>query len=790
MNFFKPFYLPLLFILSLSVKSQQNVSFSGSVSDARSNPVQGAVIHVLNTNLTTFSDEQGRFIFKEVLPGKYPLQVYATGYAAITPTVDIGLQSPDTTTAFVLKESSKQLDEVLISSQKNEETLQAVPISISTLSAKKIKEYALWNTKELTAVVPNLYAANPGDERNVTSIRGVISSSYDPAVSTYVDGVNQFSLDTYIAQLSDVERIEVLRGPQGTLYGRNAMGGVINILTKQPANTFSGSLEAVTGNYGQLRVNPALRFPLIKDRLFVGISSIFSKRDGYYTNSYNNTSFDDQHTFSNNLYLKFLASKKWVLSLNAKHQQFNNKGAFPLVNDRDEALGNPFILNQNAVARMLDKIFNISLSLNYTGDRFNLTNQAAYQYNHRYYDKPIDGDFSPIDAISILNNYGGKWNRVKVFTNELRLTSPANGTGKLKWVAGSYFFHQENPSKQGLHYGNDAGMIGSPATNFTSINSTKANGYGIAAFGQVTYLILPKLNIIAGIRYDYEEKKYTVMGEYASDSDPGNLIVTVPDTIGKASFRAFSPKLGLSYEVDSNKTAFLTYSRGYRAGGLTSLSSDPSAPPLYAFKPEFSQNIELGLKNKLLNNRMQLNLAFFLTKVTDIQVPSLVYPDAITVTKNAGSLTSKGVEVEVSAKPFNGLQIDYNFGYTDAEFGNLEYAQYGTSVNLKGNRQVFTPKTTSMLALQYEYKFRETYKISIRGEWRNLGEQYFDVGNMIRQGNYSIFNNALTVSYRQTSLSFWMKNFLDKKYISYAYDFGAIHLGDPKTFGLTLLTSF
>src|SRR4029078_1299097 len=138
-----------------------------------------------------------------------------------------------------------------------EENVQAIPSSISALSAKSISDYRIWNSKDLTAIVPNLYSANPGDGRNVTSIRGVTSSSYDPAVTTYIDGVNQFTLDTYIPQLFDVTRIAVLRGHQGTLYGRSAMGGVINIITRQPTNETNGFVEINAGKYGEQRYSGA-----------------------------------------------------------------------------------------------------------------------------------------------------------------------------------------------------------------------------------------------------------------------------------------------------------------------------------------------------------------------------------------------------------------------------------------------------------------------------------------------------------------------------------------------------
>src|SRR5204863_9593779 len=187
-----------------------------------------------------------------------------------------------------LPEAGVQLDAVWVSAQKREELLQRVPLSITALSSRQVQQYRLWNSNELTTIVPNLYSANSGDDRNVTSIRGVTTTSYDPAVATYIDGVNQFGLDTYIATLFDIERIEVLRGPQGTLYGRNAMGGVINIITKQPTNNTNLFAEISAGNHNQQRYSVAVRTPIIPDKLFFGGSLLYDKRAGFYTNEYDN----------------------------------------------------------------------------------------------------------------------------------------------------------------------------------------------------------------------------------------------------------------------------------------------------------------------------------------------------------------------------------------------------------------------------------------------------------------------------------------------------------------------
>src|SRR5260221_10291629 len=326
-----------LLFCTIIVWGQQATMVNGSVTDSKSNSIARASVYILNNNYGTYTDDQGKFQLKNLNPGKYIISISAVGYSTVNEEVNT-IETKDI--HIVLSESDTHLDEVIVSAQKKEEVLQKLPLSVSALSSTKVRDYHLWRNKDITAVVPNLYSANPGDDRNVTSIRGVTSTSYDPAVATYVDGVNQFSLDTYIPQLFDVERIEVLRGPQGTLYGRNAMGGVINIITKQPGNETSGFAELSVGYYGLQRYNIALRTPLIKDKLFLGVSGMYNNLGGFYTNDYNNTKFDKQHFFLGNYYLKFLASQKWALTLNVKHHINRNNGPFSLVNGVVEAFNN------------------------------------------------------------------------------------------------------------------------------------------------------------------------------------------------------------------------------------------------------------------------------------------------------------------------------------------------------------------------------------------------------------------------------------------------------------------
>ncbi len=766
--------------------AQETTSLTGKVVDEQSMPVRGASVHLLNTNYGVLTDRDGEFTIQRVYNGKYLVQVTAVGYATITRETAVSGSSGKL--EFILYPGVMQLDDVVVSAQKREEVLQRSPLSVTALSSRQVQEYRLWNIKEVTAISPNLYSADPGDKRNVTSVRGITTTSYDPAVATYVDGVNQFSLDTYISPLIDIERIEVLRGPQGTLYGRNAMGGVINIITKQPTNQASGSAEVNFGNYGQQRFVLALRTPVIKDKLYVGASGSYEKLNGFYVNNFNGARYDRQHGTTGNYYVKYLPGQQWDLTFNLKHNSNRNNGPFPLV--VGDAFSAPFELSQNATTQLVDELLNTSVSINHTGRAVNFSAQSSYQSNYRYYKSPIDADFSPIDGITLKYDFGRDWNNVKVLSQEFRFTSSPISTSPLKWTAGTFLFYQKNPVKQATHFGKDARLVGSPDTDYALINTTKARGHGVAVYGQATYSISDQLDITAGIRYDRERKKQSVLGEYQKDPNPVPDFEYRPDTSASAKFSAFSPKLTVNYKVSNNNIIYATYTKGFRAGGLTPLSLDPSQPALFAFEPEHSNNIEVGVKNNLPGNRLLFNVTVFYSVVSNAQVPTLVLPAAVTITRNTGMLKSKGVEAEIIATPLKGLELNYSFGYTHSKYQNLKLSQNGGEVNLKGNRQIFTPEITSMLAVQYAHLISRKHDINllVRGEWRYLGTQFFDLANTIRQSPYHLFNSRAGITAKRLSLFFWLRNMGDQRYISYAYEFGAVHLGDPRTYGITLAT--
>ncbi len=621
----KSFIIILIFLITGTQLIFAQSAITGNITDAKSNPLANVSIHLLNTNVGTISNAQGNFVLNRIPPGNYTIRFSSVGYVAKNEVITVGNEKVNM--KVNLLEEGSSLDEVVVTAQKKEELVQNLPLSITAISTEKVKDFRLWNSKDITAIVPNLYSAEPGDKRNITSIRGITSSSYDPAVATYIDGVNQFSLDTYISPLFDVERIEVLRGPQGTLYGRNAMGGVINIITRQPTNSTDVFAEGSIGNYGTIRYSAGIKTAVVKDKVFIGIAGLYESTNGFYTNEFNNSYYDQQHSITGNYYIKYVANPKLVMTLNVKHNANRNNGPFPLVIGVDEAFSNPYKVNQNAITKIIDNTFNASLSVNYAGSGLNLQSQTSYQKNYRYYTNPIDADFSPIDGITLNYNYGKKWNTVGVISEELKISNPAQSSSKLKWIAGTYFFYQNSPTKVSTNFGDDGTLVGAPDNNFSLINTSKADGYGIAFYGQATYAVAKKVNFTAGLRYDNEYKKLDILGEYQKDPDPAFPIRS--DTSAHASFNAVTPKFVIDYHLNSAHLLYASYSKGFRAGGLTPLSSDPSVPALFPFKPEYSNNVEAGIKNEFFAKKLFFNVTLFYTTVTNAQVPTIELARAV-----------------------------------------------------------------------------------------------------------------------------------------------------------------
>ena len=768
-----------LLLFSSIVKAQNDYQVTFNFKNLQTKNKTIVDVSLLNFDILPSENNERFVIYSNIPKGNYQAKISAEGFA--TQVVSFYVDK-DMDIEVLMQPDYKNLGDVIVNSNKRDFNILSVPAAITSLNSKQIRDMRIWELSDLSGLAPNLFLSNSGDNRNVTSIRGITTTSYEQAVVTYIDGVAQFNLDTYIPQLQNVDKIEIIRGAQGTMYGRNAMGGIINITTKKPQNKTTAFADVQLGNFGQQRYSGGISAPLIKDKLFVGVSAMHDKKNGFYTNTLFNEKYDRQQQSMVDLQLRYFLRKNWSIMANYKQYIGLNNGAFPLVNDLTSLFEKPYELSQNQLSPMRDNTSNSSVSIKHKGQKFDLTIQSSYQRNYRYYDKTLDADFSPADIVGVFNNYGNKYNTVGIFSNELRLQSTKDiNSGGLEWTAGIFHFMQRNPGRQAIVFGSDAVFIGVPDVNFALISNNNAQNNGLAVYGNLGYKLTKKLSLIGGLRMDNENRRLTVSSEY--EKQPQSPIVTQPPISSKTNYTAFSPKLGLQYQPKEYQHIYLNYARGFRSGGLTGIGSDPSQLPLRAFLPEFSNMFELGTKGSNKKQSIRYGFAAFYNLVTNIQTPLLVLPDAVVITQNAGRMRSFGIEFDMMAQITKGLSVQYNSGFTDAKYIKLEGVNDGEQIDLSGNKQVFTPAYTQSIALQYDLNIGKNVW-TIRTDYLRTGKQYFDLANKIVQNEYGLLNLRSSIRTNHFDFSVWARNIAGTKYIDYAYDFGAAHLGRPRTFGI------
>jgi iron complex outermembrane receptor protein len=775
------FFVFTCLLLTLTGFSQENITLTISAKNKQGNKIEGVEVNFLNFNPSVDIQDKEKHVYNNLTKGYYELLITAEGYASV---IWKGHLDKTQEVSILMESNAIKLDEVVVSNDKKQVNILNTPGSVSSINAKQIRDMRIWEISDLSGFAPNLFIANSGDNRNVTGIRGMVTTSYEQSVATYVDGVAQFNLDTYIPQLNEIESIDIIRGAQGTFYGRNAMGGVINITTKKPTNTRQINAGVQFGNYGQKRINASVNAPIIKNKLFFGLSALHDAKNGFFTNEFLNKKFDNQQQTLLNLQLKYFLSKGWSLQADLKQYIAKNDGAFPLVNDMKALFEKPYTLSQNLTSSMRDNSRNASIVAKHKGKKTDITIQHARQRNYRFYENALDADFSPADIVGIYNNYGKDFNTVNVMTNELRFNSVKSSPDQVfEWSAGLFQFTQKSPTKQATVFGNDAGLFGVPDKNFSIISINKGDNNGLAAYGHMNYKINDKVSLNGGMRIDRENRKLTIGSEY--EKQPRPAFPMMADTTGKSSYGAFSPKLGIQYQPSAHELMYLSFSRGFRSGGMTSISSDPSQVPLSAYNPEFSNMFEAGIKGKDKNNQFRYAIAVFYNKVMDIQTPLLVLPDAVTIIQNAGEMNAWGMEVEMELKLTKGLSVQYSGGLTSAKYAVLGVVSNGAQVDLSGNKQVFTPSSTNYFATQYQTSIA-AHELMFRLEYNHTGKQFFDLANTIEQKAYGLVNFRSSIRTKHFDISLWGRNLLGKKYINYAYDFGAAHLGNPRMIGVGL----
>jgi iron complex outermembrane receptor protein len=769
---------------------------NGVVLDTDKNPVSNTAVQVLNSVQTTRTDDQGEF--KLSLPkGTYKLQLSAPGF--LIHVEEISVYEENQRIILTLSHSIHEIEEVVITGNKFDESGIQSPLTITAISSDKINATRTWDLNNLVALVPNLQYADLGvSYQQQIAIRGISVFSETPSVSTYIDGVNALDIAANGLQLMDVERIEILRGPQGTLYGRNAMAGVINIITKQPTNATKAFGEASIGNQGLQRYGFGIKTPLVKNKLFFGFSGQYYYQNGYYNNDLSDkTTFlheplagvpeddvrmGDQASWYGNLFLKYLVSPKLNLTFNSKMQYDHSVGAsayYQAVENNQIALEKPYTFAVNSLGSNSRMVSNNSLAFTVDHSRFRFFSTSSFQYVLQAYNG-IDQDLYPYDlgiGSTYRNKLGDPYPQT-VFSQEIRFSSPSKAS-KWQWTTGVYGFVQDYDKQYAAVYEELSLFFGMKPG--TQISKTDQFNTGIAAFGNLDYTIREKLTLSAGLRFDYENRKTAVARYYLEDD--GTRDYDIPDTLLNSHFNALSPKIALKYVLSKQHMLYASYARGFRAGGNNMFSDAKYS----GYLPEYSNNFEIGHKIEFWNRKVRITTSIYYLDWKNMQLDMQPEP-GVWIVNNVGKAHSIGLELESTIKPALGMEVDFALGTNNAYYGDFMYL----GENIKGNWTILAPVYTLMTGIQQLLPVSKTVNLLLRAEYRSIGKQYFDLVNSIEQPAYHILNSRVGVTYKRIGLFIWGQNLTNSLYLTYAMPgyFKQALVNRPRSMGITLNYNF
>ncbi|HKZ74016.1 MAG TPA: TonB-dependent receptor [Steroidobacteraceae bacterium] len=659
------------------------------------------------------------------------------------------------------------LDEIIVTAQKREERLQDVPVSISVISGESVERLGFRNILDMAIHVPSLHFRTDHSQRAFISFRGIggVGGS-GPGVSIFVDGVSQPTAVFFSAPLLDVERIEFLKGPQGTLYGRNTLSGAINVISRAPGNELTGSVEATAGNADTYGMRASLNAPLVDDRLFLRLAAAHEETDGFIENLLTRHSAAFRDVSTARASLRYLPSDALRLDFSGYYSEQRNAGnPYSIVPvDAIDAVPRTVTLNPQSVTDFY--IFGGSLRAAWelapdrrivsisSYDR-QLTNAATFDVD--YTPAPVFR-FDPLPFS-------------RTVAQELRYEAPLGSSGQ--WMLGAYYTKVHSDSRQEL-------LLNNTFLAQKSVNPTELENR--AAFANVSFRPTPKLEVSAGARYDSTERTSTTIRLDLPPSATNPLVVP-----GKESL--WQPKVSASYFFTPDVMAYATVARGYRLGGFNGALAPPA---LRSYDPETTWNYELGAKTMLADGRLSLNVAAFLIENADTQVNDIITGTTgapTNVIRNGGEVRARGFELELAARPIPALQLNAAASLNDV------VVQANPDPTLVGTRQALVDRWHFSLAGQYEWALGAQSALFIAGDYAGFGPTGF--GANVRQEYKSLVGAQVGMRWGAFGAEVYGKNLLDEDYV-HIYSQVALLVpnsalsfaGDARSYGLRLRYDF
>ena len=689
-----------------------------------------------------------------------------------------------------------------VTAQKREELLQKVPIAVSSIDSEKVEALQIDNINEIGRISPNLKSYNDGSGLyTMIACRGIFTIDEVPVVGVYVNDIPLFNTSAFPSVLSDIERIEVLRGPQGTLYGRNTLAGAINIITKAPENETTGFASVGYGNLNQIEANAGISLPIVDNVLHSRLSVDARLRDGYIENTLLETDNLLEHQrYGGSLQLTYLPTDKLSFSLNSSlNQKEINAQAFvggagasgeDIVKQLEEK---PYEVTFNTQGVYETLVSNNAMKIGYESDNLSIMSITSLQYtDNTGHDDELD--FLPFD-LNTRKNFARTFTTI---SEEFRVSSEWSN---LQWLAGVFVYNFNIDGKEDNEFGiANAGFVTDPEAAaqypYTLITVSEQQHTGVSIFGNADYMITESLRVNGGIRFEIEEAQADVSRSYTKDGNENyqypNLGVFPATFEETETFSAVSPKAGISYNVIDNVMLYGNIARGYRPGGFNSFAANEDAAK---FDPEYSWNFEAGIKSMLMQNRIRVNLSGFYIDYQDQQLYTILDLATFNIGRdNLSRSVSIGAELETELALLDGLTAYINVGVLDTEISDYKVITVEGEIDFDGNKQGYSPQFNGNFGLNYVLPINDLLTLKATGDYQYQTDMFFDPENTIQQDAYGLLNARLVISTEIVDLIFWGQNITDETYYSYGYNFAGVGgfatYGLPRTFGSKLSVKF
>ncbi len=734
-----------------------------------------------------------------------------------------------------------QLEEIQVTARRRSESLQDVPVAVTALTGDQLAKIGAPDITYLTQSIPNTtLKVSRGTNTTITAfIRGVGQqdpvAGFEAGVGIYLDDVYLNRPQGGVLDVYDVERIEVLRGPQGTLYGRNTIGGAIKYVTKRIGDETSLKLNLAGGTFGQHEITASAELP-VSDTIRFGASAAYLQRNGYGENLETGEEHYDKDILafrasteispSDNFFIRFTGDY-----LKDKSSPKSGHRLIPGLFGGAPVLDDVFDTRAGITGRNEAEQYGGSMLVEYEiNENWTIKNILAYREDESF--QAIDFDSLPVVDVDVPVIY-----KNDQFSEELQLLYSSDS---LSGLLGFYYLDANASNEFDVVLGQTGAAIGLPGLNANTFGDVGTKSWSI--FGDFTFDIAEWIGTESGLelsiggRYTNDERTSNILRRTFiggnSDTFGGNatLIATTSDFNGSQTFKDFTPRASLSWQPNDDQTAYISYSEGFKGGGFDPRGSTTAAPDLnndgtvtdteifdfLQFDPEKITTYEIGLKSNWADGRVQTNLAFFYSDYTDVQIPGSIGVDTngdgtndsfAGVTTNAGKASITGVEFEGNAilasdisEQGDSLVTNFSIGWIDAQYDEFFVAvtEGGvTSLQDVSNERVIqnTPDLSTNLRLTYNRPlelFGSDGNFSISSAWSYKSETHqFEVSNQfLDQPAYSLFDASIvwTSEDGRYQIGLHGKNLTDKEYIVAGYNFANAD-GTASTLGLEGIAS-